>query len=477
MTNGLRIFIGFSLTLLMLSLFFGAFSAFSFLYPEAFNSTFPFYQLRPMHVSAALFWIISGGVAGILYYKKEVFLVKETRIERWFMGLWMTTILAIFVFYAFRKFGGREYWEFPPFLCIPILVAWLSLMHGYYTGWQRRGKQPPLYVWQWTTGIVFFLITFLEQNLYQIPWFRESFLREMTVQWKSNGAMVGAWNQMIYGTSLFIMTRIAKDDSIATSKTAYAFYFIGLGNLMLNWGHHIYNLPAASFIRHTAYAVSMTEWVIFIAICMDFKRKLSEARRFQHLVTHRFLMYAEFWVYLNLFLALLMSVPAVNRYTHGTHITVAHAMGATIGINTMILLGALSHMLRVDALPERNKRMLSAGFLLAKISLLVFWAALLVAGFLKGYRDVALGITNFQEMMQPIWPALRVFAFSGILLLIGMLIVVIQFFVALRRKEDNIAYPNFDLVTVKADACKMLRSSKVEAETKPATPWKKHPNP
>lgn len=470
MTSGLRIFIGFALTLLVFTLFFGAVSAFSFLYPETFNKNLPFYQLRPMHVSAALFWIISGAVAGILFYKKEVFQVKEGKIDRWFMGLWMTTILAVFIFYAFRKFGGREYWECPPFLCIPILAAWLSLMYGYYTGWKKRSKQPPLYVWQWTTGIAFFLITFLEQNLYQIPWFRESFLREMTVQWKSNGAMVGAWNQMIYGTSLFIMTRIAKDDSIATSKTAFAFYFIGFGNLMLNWGHHIYNLPAASFIRHTAYAVSMTEWIIFIAICMDFKRKLSDARRFQHLVTHRFLMYAEFWVYLSLFLALLMSVPAINRYTHGTHITVAHAMGATIGINTMILLGALSYMLRIDALPERNKNILSAGFLLAKISLLVFWTALLVAGFLKGYRDVALGIINFQELMQPVWQALKVFAFSGILLFVGMLIVVIQFFVALRQKQDNIAYPNIDLTQVRDDARTQLESTKVEVENKQSTP-------
>src|SRR5690606_10544177 len=99
-------------------------------------------------------------------------------------------------------------------------------------------------------GILFFLITFLEQNLWHIPWFRQSFLREITVQWKSNGSMVGAWNQMIYGTALLLMVKMSNEPAIARSKKAFAFYFLGLTNLMFNWGHHIYNVPSAGWIRH-----------------------------------------------------------------------------------------------------------------------------------------------------------------------------------------------------------------------------------
>src|SRR5690606_11379465 len=118
---------------------------------------------------------------------------------------WISTIGLIFLFYAFRKFGGREYWEFPGWIAVPILISWGALMTGYFPEWYKSNHKKPLYIWMWSTGILFFFLTFIEQNLWQIPWFRQSFLKEMTIQWKANGSMVGAWNQMIYGTSLFLM--------------------------------------------------------------------------------------------------------------------------------------------------------------------------------------------------------------------------------------------------------------------------------
>jgi nitric oxide reductase subunit B len=435
-----KLLLRFALIMLLMALAGGALAAFAFLYPELFNRFLPFYQLRPMHVSAALFWIISGAVSGILIFKKEVFNngVESPRMERSFALFWVMTIIVVFGCYAFRQFGGREYWEFPPILSIPMLLAWLCLMWSYFSAWRGRGKNPPLYVWMWTTGIVAFLATFLEQNLYHISWFRSSYLREVTVQWKSNGAMVGAWNQMIYGTSLYIMTRITGDESIARGKKVFFFYFLGLANLMFNWGHHIYNLPAHSWIRHISYAISMTEWLILINIIQSFKHKLTQDRKYKHLLSYRFLIASEYWVALNLLLALFMSIPAVNRYTHGTHITVAHAMGATIGINTMILLSSLGYVLQIDRQPERNKKSIRKGFVIAQISLLVFWVALIIAGVLKGYRDVVLNVQPFQEMMRPVMAVLHVFAVAGLGLLAGMTMIVLQFFAAMRQKESPI---------------------------------------
>src|SRR5690554_7380910 len=54
---------------------------------------------------------------------------------------------------------------------------------------------------------------------------------------------------------------------------------------------------------------------------------------------------ADFWIFLNIILALLISIPAINLFTHGTHITVAYSMGTTIGINTLILLSSVTFIL------------------------------------------------------------------------------------------------------------------------------------
>ncbi|MBK9148515.1 MAG: cbb3-type cytochrome c oxidase subunit I [Flavobacteriales bacterium] len=411
--------IALALFLLLLALLFGVLAALAYLYPSV-GDALPFTQLRPAHVSAALFWIITGATAGVLRYKDDVFAHRRSSLLHGiFLWLWTGTIIAVFLAYALKRFGGREYWEFPPLLAVPMLIGWLVLMADYFRAWLRRAPDPPLHVWMWTTGIVFFLITFIEQNLWQIPWFRDNYMREISVQWKSNGAMVGAWNQMIYGSALYLMTRISGDEGIARGPKAFLFWFLGLSNLMFNWGHHIYNAPTAGWIRHLAYGISMAEWILLINIIRGFKSKLEEHRRHKHLTTYRFLLGAELWVFLNLFLALLMSIPAINRYTHGTHITVAHAMGATIGINTMLLLGSITWMLRMD---ERARCMqwMEHGRLLAMGSLGVFWLALIVAGIAKGWRATALGITEHQQLMLPALPALTVFALAGIGVLMGL---------------------------------------------------------
>ncbi len=429
--------VGFALVMLLCALVFGAVAAFAFLFQDVAD-VFPFRQWRPMHVSAALFWIITGATAGVMHYKEEVFPARTPSVLRaLYLILWITTILGVFLFYAFQRFGGREYWEFPPFLCAPLLVAWLLLMADYFRAWLRRAPDPPLYVWMWTTGIVFFLLTFLEQNLWQVPWFRDHYLREVSVQWKSNGAMVGAWNQMIYGTALYLMTVISGDEGIARGRTAFLFWLLGLSNLMFNWGHHIYNVPTAGWIRHVAYGISMTEWIFFIQIVRSFRSKLEEHRRHKHLLSYRFLIAAEGWVFLNLFLALFMSVPAINRYTHGTHITVAHAMGATIGINTMILLASLGYMLRMDEASDRVKRAIARGRTIALVSLLVFWLALITAGLLKGYRTTALGMDDFQRVMEPVMRVLHVFAFAGLGLLAGLGLIAWRYLGLLRTNDRS----------------------------------------
>jgi len=122
-----------------------------------------------------------------------------------------------------------------------------------------------------------------------------------------------------------------------------------------------------------------------------------------------------------------MSVPAINRYTHGTHITVAHAMGATIGINSMILLASFSYFLGVDTLASGSKKRIHQLYWLSHISLMVFWLSLIAAGIIKGYRVSVLGISNFQEMMVPVYSAIKVVSVSGIGLVIGLGLIALKY--------------------------------------------------
>ena len=204
---------------------------------------------------------------------------------------------------------------------------------------------------------------------------------------------------------------------------AYGLFFLGLFNLMFGWAHHTYLVPSQTWLRTFAYAVSMTELFIFGKILWDWRASLQGFQKNRHCNAYRFLFAADIWVFVNLILALIISVPAFNLFTHGTHITVAHSMGSTIGINTMILLASVFYVIR-EELPQHVhagcSKQVTVGFWTANIALAVFFTALLFAGIGKGIYD---GV-SFQEMMLTIRPFLLVFAVSGIALMIGIWIVL-----------------------------------------------------
>lgn len=307
----------------------------------------------------------------------------------------------------------------------------------------RQDKEPwPVYYWMWGTGIVFFFITYTEAHLYLIPYFRENMVREIMVQWKSYGALTGSWNMLVYGTALYLATKISGCDKYARSKLAFGLYFLGLFNLMFGWAHHTYLVPSDPWIRTFAYFVSMTELFIFGKIIWDWRSSLEDWQKHRHCNAYRFLFAADIWVFANLGLALVISVPAFNLFTHGTHITVAHAMGSTIGINLMILLASVFYVIREELPSEvhaRCSKQLRGGFLMVNISLAVFFAALILAGIAKGRYDGG----SFQEMMLSIRPFLIAFTVSGVTMMIGFWIILWHGFRLVGKiiASDGIAEP------------------------------------
>lgn len=409
-------FLVFALLVLGFSITIGALAGLSYLQVPIVKMILPFQKARPLHVTGALFWILSGAVGGVLFYiadlRKNAILSSFS--ARIFTVLWMGSFVLIILSYLLGYYGGREYWEFPPVLNILILISWCFYLFTLFRYFRIDPRNTPVYQYMWLTGALFFLFTFLEQNLWQLSWFRENIIREMTVQWKSNGSLVGAWNQMIYGTAIYLMVQLSGDDQIARSRTAYFSYFLGLTNLIFNWGHHIYNVPTAGWIRTVSYTISMTEWILVISIIRGFKNKMKEFVQLKNSIVYRFLAGAEWWVFLNLLLALLMSIPAINRYTHGTHITVAHAMGTTIGINTFILLGSFSYLLKWDDRITTNGRLLFRRLYWTLHSfLLVFWLSLIVAGILKAIGQSRIPMPDFATIMKPVEPFLILFVSAG----------------------------------------------------------------
>lgn len=421
-----KIFIIAALLLLVTGMFWGMAGGLQYLIPGFLKPSFSFEKVRPLHVSSVVFWIIFGAIGSVLTYLqqhtgKNIYSRRLLKIQLLFF---IVSVFIILISYCAGIFGGREYWEFHPLLAIPLIIGWILFLVNFFMS-MGSFKNQPVYLWMWATGIIFFLFTYLESYLWIFPYFRNNVVNDMTIQWKSYGSMVGAWNMLIYGSSIFLMDKISNSKTYSRSSIAFVLYFTGLFNLMFNWGHHIYTLPTHAYIKHISYAVSMTELFILGRIIFQWRSSLSNAKKNFHLTPYRFLVAADVWIFLNLTLAIAMSVPGINVFTHGTHITVAHTMGTTIGINSFLLLAVTFDILQD---PSRSfdpfKKLLNSGYWLANISLFIFWLSLIGAGVIKAQWQFSTNQVPFAAMMLQLRPLFIVFFVSGVTMFIGFIFIV-----------------------------------------------------
>lgn len=428
---------------LLAGMLFGVLGSVQYLLPDFIAETIPFYKTRPLHVSLVIAWIFQGAAGSIYSYapasiKKQLFSETLARVH-WM--LFILTGLGIITSYMLGHFGGREYLEYPVWFTIPITLSWCLIIINYFKTIKGSLSMCPVYIWMWGTGIIAFLVTYLEAYLWLLNSVQSNTVRDITIQWKANGAMVGAWNQMIYGTAFYLMERISGNKNVSRSRITFFFYFLGLTNLLFNWGHHTYIVPSATWIKNIAYIISMTELLILGNIIWNWRKTLTDAQRHFHVVPYRLLLASDVWIFLNLALAILISIPAVNFYTHGTHITVAHAMGATIGINTLILLASAYFLVIVVYRKSVTSKLFNIGYWLTNISLLVFWVSLLGAGIVKSLQAKhPFSIDPYEKYLEQSLIWFRTFSYSGFTLLIGLSILsvpLLQIFINKIRVRSN----------------------------------------
>lgn len=433
-------FLSLAMTYLLLGLTFGVLGGFQYVLPQFLKEHLAFQKIRPLHVFLAISWIFTAAQGALYYYLPRV----SRRPLYWQQGVWVhlglqaLTSFGIVVAFFMGCFGGREYLEFPPAFGGLIAASWIPFAVNFFGTLKPDYRTAPVYVWSWSAGIVFFYLTLFESYLWVFDYFRNNEVRDITVQWKALGSMVGSWNMLVYGTSMYLMGRLSGNDKMSKAPLSFFFFFLGFANLMFNWGHHTYIVPAAPWVRTVAYVISMTELLIFGHIILKWKTTLSNAQKNFHLLPYRLLSIADAWIFLNLGVAIAISVPQLNYYTHGTHITVAHAMGTTIGINTMLLFASVLYILQQQkpGLFSRKRKSLAIGITITNLSLLLFWTSLVGSGLVK--ISGKLRQEAFATIMEQCRPLFKLFAGSGVFILVGLLVMILACLAMIRKKDPTV---------------------------------------
>lgn len=424
-------FIQLGLSCLFLSLLFGLIGSLQYVFPNFLVKDLTFQKTRPLHVYLAINWIVCTAVGLVYYFMQEIKgKLFSPQISFIHFALQSFIILVAVIGFFLGYFNGREYLEFPVWLNTFILTGWVLFGINFLKTITPNFKEAPIYIWQWATGILFFLITLSEAQLWLLPYFNNNIVRDVTVQWKALGSMVGAWNMLVYGTSMYLLVQTSGNTKIAYTKEAYFFYFLGMTNLMFNWGHHTYIVPASGVVKNISYIISMTELLILAhIICTWKKEKVNKAQ--QYYLTIKTIYIADVWVLLNLILALAISVPAINYYTHGTHITVAHAMGATIGINTFFLFAAIFYLLEASKNLSQKISVLSKAISVSHITLFIFWITLIAMGFTKMFSTI--NNDFFATTMNKLQVYFKIFSALGFVLFLSIGFIAFVLFNGIKK--------------------------------------------
>ncbi|HEX9729590.1 MAG TPA: cbb3-type cytochrome c oxidase subunit I [Gemmatimonadales bacterium] len=395
-------------------------------------------QLRPIHTVFATSWIFLGAAA-VVYRFLEDQGGPATSGDRWRLRVqvlsWAGAGAGILGTLLLRIGSGREYVGFHPAFSLLIVVGWICYVWNVYRVIGRSFWQQPIYVMMWGVALFFFLYTFAEQHAYLLPGVFADPVHDLRVQWKATGTLVGSFNLFVYGTIIYVGGLIAGDDTYCHSKTAYALFFVGLLNSFTNFGHHTYHLPQSAWVNWIAFVVSMTEIIVLARAVHDLwcLVRANDPRPFS--ATRACFTAAKWWTVAILFSSVLISIPPLNAVIHGTYVVTGHAMGATIGIDTMILLGGVFWVLGEflgrrglpvtrTALDTRNMRRIIIGLNLG-VAALVVW--LHVSGLVTAIHRAALAPN--ESYVAPAWLG----ASSGIMFALTGAVVIVFFALLLAR--------------------------------------------
>jgi len=302
-------------------------------------------ELRPVHTSFASLWIFGASIAVIYHWLSTHHggLQRGDRLRfRFHTVCWVAAGCGILATLLSGISTGREYLGFHPVFSAILLAGWFAFAWNFLKRLRHGFWEQPIYLWFWTVGTLFFVYTFVEGHSYLLPSVFEQPVRDLQVQWKSCGTLVGSFNFMMYGSLVYVGEKLSGDKKYAQSSIAFWLFGVGCLNSFTNYAHHTYHLPQNELIKWIAFIVSMLEIIILFKLLMDIAKMVANRAPRQFCGRASWFLHAKWWTAAMLLTSIVISIPNLNSVVHGTHVIVGHAMGTTIGIDTLVLLGCAS---------------------------------------------------------------------------------------------------------------------------------------
>ncbi len=438
---------------------FGALGAFTYSENTQSVAGLTLQHLRPLHTTFATAWIYLAACTVVYFYLFSQ-TPGPTRAFRWRLKgqilLWAVAGTGVIVTLCRGVFSGREYMGAHWVWSIFIYLGWILFAWNFYSvvGISLKGK--PVFIYMWYTAFPLFMYAFAEGHGWLLAIVGDYPLRDIAIQWKSYGPLVGSFNLLVYGSLGYIACCLAGDSRYAYSNTAFCLFFVGVLNSFTNFGHHTYHLPQSHVVKWISCIMSLAECVLVFKYLLDLlhlirkrsgpsdKTVWQKGTGSEPTMAHAtaggdprgacpplphgvgfIVRMTTVWSLLLVGIAVTISVPSVNTLIHGTHFVMAHAMGSMLGIDSMILWAALLYIIqRMVSSQHRlvRSRSMVPAFAVLNLAIFLLFTLLAVKGLLSGY----LRYMGPAAPAPPAWLALFPTAFMALGVCLAIVILYIN---------------------------------------------------
>lgn len=382
---------------------------------------------RAVHLNLALYWTMIGALGAGLYFVAqesggELFSPRLAGMNFWLLALTVTGTIGSL---TFGLTAGREYLEaVTPFkigfsLCLGLFLVNIA---GTITKGRSWGRASCVAVFAGGIGLLLFYAP-------NIPRYSDPISDELVRFW-----VVHMWEEVameiisvgLIGALLITLTGAPRGK---IEKLVYIdITLAGIAGIF-GIGHHYYWVGTNGiwfWVGGAASGLQLVPILLLVSTAATALKKPELTRLAPtRLVTLGLLASSLFYhVFGAGGLGLLMSIPQLNLYLHGTFIVSAHAHLALFGTLGFLVLAFCHHILTETGGQSAKKVLLTivgAGFLNA--GLMIMASALLLAGLLQVYSGKIAGLT-FPKLEALTWPYQILRGLGGMTYALGAVLFV-----------------------------------------------------
>jgi len=438
--------IAFSVVWLLIGSIFGLMASFKLHMPDwlVSNAALTFGRIRSAHLNAMAYGWASSAMLGVSVWMIPRLVHTELRLPKaaevgmylWNIGM----VLGVYGILAGYS-DGLEWLEMPRYWADPFFVVGGGLVGFSLLSTIAMREVEHLYVsvWYIMAAFVWFPVIFLVGN-----WPTYSGVESAAVNWFYAHNALGLWlTPVCLAAAYYFIPKILGRPIYSYQLSLLGFWTLGFF-YSLNGMHHLIGGPLPTWMITTSVVASGLMIIPVMAVGVNQHMTLN--RRFgalRYSPTLRFIVFGSVAYTLVSLQGVFMAFREVNRLTHFTHVTVAHAHLGLYSFVTMIMFGSIYYILpRLLGREWVSEKLISWHFWTVGLGQIIYLVPLTVSGMVQGVV-MSDPTSTWEQVVQAMMPGLIGRSIGGTLLTIGHCVFAYHVYLMFRGARARQGLPPF----------------------------------